>query len=71
MPAATGLRSSQKNIVTSIAAVMSELWPEITHRTAAGERISASRRWLSVTCARATAMNSAALRTIQTSSACR
>ena len=41
MPAATGLRSSQTKIVTSIAAVISELCPDITHRIAAGESISA------------------------------
>ena len=36
-PARIGRRSSQKKIVTSIAAVINELCPEITQRTAAGE----------------------------------
>ena len=49
IPAAIGRRSSHAKVVISMAAVTSELCPEITHSTAAGESMSATSSRLSGT----------------------
>jgi len=71
IPAATGRRSSQTKIVISIAAVISELCPEMTHNTAAGESTRAVSRRLSGIWRRATAKNNAAPSRVHMASACR